>query len=66
MDEAYDSVRDILTVWREVARWPDAPPFPGGVFEDWPRRISRGLAFLRAESKAVESYLQHQQGVSHG
>lgn len=59
LEEAHARVADITSVWREVARWGDAAPFSGGVFDAWPRRIAQGLAFLRGESKAVESYLMH-------
>lgn len=59
IDEAHEAVADVLAVWREVARWPDAPPFTGGVFDDWPRRLAQGVAFLKGESSAVVAYLQH-------
>ncbi len=59
VDEARTAVADVLAVWREVSLWPDSPPFTGGVFDDWPRRLSQGVAFLRAESSAVIAYLRH-------
>lgn len=59
VNEARESVADVLAVWREVSRWPDAPPFAGGVFDDWPRRLAQGIAFLRGESAAVVAYLRH-------
>lgn len=46
-------------MWREVAHWPAQPPFDGGVFTDWPRRLAHGIAFLRNESHAVVAYLRH-------
>jgi hypothetical protein len=57
IDEAHREVSDVLAVWREVARWPDAAPFAGGVWDDWPRRLAQGIAFLRGESAAVVAYL---------
>lgn len=57
IDEAYAAVGDVLAVWREVSRWSDAPPFTGGVFDAWPRRIAAGIAFLRGESQSVTQYL---------
>jgi hypothetical protein len=62
LDEARKEVADILEVWREVSRWPDAPPFTGGVFDEWPRRLSQGISFLKSESQAVLSYLMHLEG----
>lgn len=59
VDEAHAAVADVLAVWREVSRWPDAAPFTGGVFDDWPRRLSQGIAFLKGESAAVVAYLRH-------
>lgn len=60
IDEAHHEVADVLAVWREVSLWPDAPPFTGGV-DDWPRRLSQGIAFLRHESAAIVAYLRHQE-----
>lgn len=61
IDEAHHEVADVLAVWRDVSLWADAPPFAGGV-EDWPRRLSQGIAFLKAESAAVVAYLRHLEG----
>lgn len=62
LDVAHREIADVLDVWREVSRWPDSPPFTGGVFDDWPRRLAHGVAFLRSESQAVLSYLMHLEG----
>jgi hypothetical protein len=62
LDAAHREVADVLDVWREVSLWPDSPPFTGGVFDAWPRRIARGIALLRSESHAVLSYLTHLEG----
>lgn len=62
IEEAHREMADVLEVWREVSLWPDSPPFTGGVFEAWPRRAARGIAFLRSESQAVLSYLMHLEG----
>jgi hypothetical protein len=59
VDAAHTELADVLAVWREVSRWPDSPPFTGGVFDDWPRRLAQGIAFLRGESAAVVAYLRH-------
>lgn len=59
MAAAHEEVADVLAVWREVSRWPDSPPFAGGVYDSWPRRIAQGIAFLRAESAAISAYLRH-------
>lgn len=56
---AHEAVADILIVWADVGRWPNAPPFAGGVHDDWPRRLSQGIAFLKAESAVIVSYLRH-------
>lgn len=61
---ACEAVVDVLAVWREVALWPEAPPFSGGVV-DWPARLSRGLAVCRAEAAAVRDYMRSQE-VSRG
>ena len=60
--EAQREVGDVLEVWREVSMWPDSQPFTGGVYDAWPRRLARGISFLRSESQAVLSYLQHLEG----
>ena len=57
--QAHAAVEDILTVWASVSQWPNAPPFAGGVFDDWPRRLSQGIAFLKAESAVIVAYLRH-------
>jgi hypothetical protein len=62
LDAAHREVADVLEVWREVSRWPDSPPFTGGVFDAWPRRLTRGISLLRSESQAVVSYLTHLEG----
>lgn len=60
VETAYAAVGDVLDVWREVARWPDAAPFSGGVWDEWPRRVAAGVAFLRGESEAVKEFLLHE------
>ena len=62
LDTAREEVADVLAVWREVSRWPEAPPFTGGVFDEWPRRLAQGVSFLRSESAAVVAYLRHMEG----
>lgn len=59
IDEAFHQVADVLEVWRAVSRWPDSPPFTGGVYDEWPSRLAQGISFLRSESQAVVSYLMH-------
>lgn len=67
VEAAIVAVTDVLAVWREVAMWPDAPPFSGGIFDAWPHRLARGLAVCRAEAQAVRDYLAGQQRtVAHG
>lgn len=67
IESAIVAVTDVLAVWREVAQWPDAQPFTGGVFDAWPHRLARGLAVCRAEAQAVRDYLTSQQkAVAHG
>lgn len=58
IDEAYREVGDVLSVWRATSAWSDAAPFSGGVWDAWPQRIAQGLAFLKAEARAVQAYLQ--------
>jgi hypothetical protein len=58
IDEAHAAVSDVLSVWREVSRWPDSPPFEGGVWDSWPRRLAQGIAFLKGETAAVVAYLR--------
>lgn len=59
VEQAKREVSDVLEVWREVSRWPDSPPFTGGVYDEWPRRLAHGISFLRSESQAVHAYLMH-------
>lgn len=61
IDAAYTAVGDVLAVWRDVSSWPDAPPFSGGVWDAWPRRLAQGIALLKAETQAITMYLQHQE-----
>lgn len=43
--------------WRWM-KWPDSPPFDGGVLTDWPAREADALAFARREWRAVQEYLK--------
>lgn len=61
IDEAHREVADVLAVWRSVSLWGDAPPFTGGVWDAWPKRLAEGVAFLRSEARAVMAYLQHEE-----
>lgn len=58
-------VEDILVVWREVAAWPDSQPFAGGVYDDWPHRMTRGLAVCHSEFQAVRDFIR-EEGKRHG
>lgn len=60
IDEAHRAVGDVLAVWRTASLWPDAPPFAGGVWDSWPKRLAEGLAFLKAESAVVQAYLRQE------
>lgn len=64
IDEAHREVADVLAVWRSVSLWPDAQPFTGGVWDAWPKRLAEGVAYLRAESRAVMAYLQHEEAAT--
>lgn len=50
-----EGLRDLFWRWM---RWPDSPPFAGGVLTDWPARDADALAFARAEWRAVQTYLR--------
>jgi len=50
---AHREVADVLEVWWQTVQWPLAPPFAGGVWDDWPARGASGLAFCRREWEAV-------------
>jgi hypothetical protein len=39
-------------------RWPELPPFTGGVLDAWPAREADGLAFAKREWALVQSYLK--------
>lgn len=60
IDVAHREVGDVLAVWRSVSLWPDAPPFTGGVWDAWPRRLAEGVAFLKAEAAVVQAYLRQE------
>lgn len=60
IDEAHRAVADVLAVWRSVSLWPDAPPFTGGVWDAWPKRLAEGVAFLKAEAAVVQAYLRQE------
>jgi hypothetical protein len=55
-------VADIVAVWRSTSQWVDAPPFSGGVWDSWPKRIADGLAFMRSEAAVVKAYLRQEAG----
>jgi hypothetical protein len=42
--------------WRWM-KWPESPPWSGGVFE-WPSREADALAFAKREWRAVQAYLK--------
>jgi hypothetical protein len=60
IDEAHAKVADIVAVWRSTSQWVDAPPFSGGVWDSWPKRIADGLAFMRSEAAVVKAYLRQE------
>jgi len=39
-------------------KWPDSPPFAGGVLTDWPALEADALAFARREWAVVQAYLR--------
>ena len=53
-------VADVLEVWWAVMRWPEAPPYSGGVMDAWPNRMAEALAVAKAEWQAVTAYLRHE------
>lgn len=50
-----EGLRDLFWRWM---RWPEAPPFTGGVLDAWPAREAEGLSFARREWAMVRSYLK--------
>lgn len=59
--EVQREVGDILEAWWRWLAWQDvAPPFAGGVLDEWPARLRDGLAVCRREWTAIQQYLQHE------
>lgn len=50
------ALREAFWKWM---RWPDAPPFSGGVLTEWPAREADGLAFARMEWRTVQAHLKN-------
>lgn len=58
LDDAFLRSEDVLDAWVDARRWPDAPPFSGGVLDAWPARLAQGLAVCRYEEAAVRACLR--------
>lgn len=58
--DACEAVADILEAFWSTVRWPNAPPFSGGVLDAWPHRMAEGLALAREEWAAVTAYARHE------
>ena len=58
--DACARVADVLDAFWATVRWPDAPPFSGGVLDAWPARLADGLGLARQEWAAVTAYVQHE------
>lgn len=58
--EACERASDVLEAFWATLRWPNAPPFSGGVLDAWPARMADGLAVARDEWAAVQAYAQHE------
>ncbi len=58
IEEAIAATEGLRVRFWKWAKWPEAPPFAGGVLTDWPAREADGLAFARREWRAVQQYLR--------
>lgn len=56
-DEVQREVGDVLDAWVGSMKWPNVPPFSGGVLDAWPARLADGLAFAREEWALVRAYV---------
>jgi len=56
--EALGESREVLEMWRETQKHPDAQPFTGGMLDAWPAWAADGLAIARIEVQRIRSYLQ--------
>lgn len=55
IQQALDESADVIDVFLAVYEWPEASPFAGGVWTDWPRKHTQGLSICRAEMAAVRA-----------
>lgn len=60
IEEALSDPRaaDVLRLWSEARRYPDAPPFSGGVLTEWPAIAVDGFATCRDEEHAIDDFLR--------
>jgi hypothetical protein len=49
-------VETVLELWGEARRYPDSPPFGGGVLTDWPALAVDCFATCRAEEWAIDDF----------
>jgi hypothetical protein len=64
IDEAFadQRVTTVLAQWGEARRYPDAPPFAGGVMTDWPAIAVDGFAVCREEEWAIDDFQRWKEG----
>lgn len=58
IEEAIAETEEVRAAFWAWMRWPDAPPYAGGVLTDWPARESAALAFAKREWAVVQAYLK--------
>ncbi len=58
VDEALSESTEVLEMWRETQKHPEAPPFSGGVMDAWPAWAVDGLAVCRVEVQRIRAFLQ--------
>ncbi len=51
-------VTTVLELWTEARRYPDSPPFGGGVLTDWPAIVVDGFAVCREEEWAIDEFVR--------
>lgn len=56
--EALEVATPLLEPWWSVRKWPDAPPFSGGVYDAWPARDSDVCAVARDEEEAIWAFIE--------
>jgi hypothetical protein len=59
-------VTTVLGLWTEARRYPDSPPFGGGVLTDWPALAVDGFAVCREEEWAIDDFVRWQQEATNG